>query len=535
MHRVWIGISLAALVLIGGCGYSSNESAEEHAQVDGEILRRGIGGEPSSLDPGQAGDIFSFELIRDLYEGLISESPNGEVQPGTAASWTVNATSTQYTFQLRKNARWSNGNPVRAQDFVTAWRRVVDPRRGSPVADLLRPVANAAEIIAGRLPPTQLGVRAEQDNILVIQLTEPTPYFLQLLSHTATFPIFSEESAKAHGAKEWVSNGPYVLSNWTPGGSIKLTRNAEYWDQQNTSIKRVEYHPLPDELSEFTQYRAGQLDITSTVPASSLPLIREKYSSELSVAPFLGTVYYAFNLRSPYGHINSKAREALAMAVDRKALEQTILIFGQSPAYGFVPPGTWNYKPQSWQWELTSDTERIARARELYKAAGYSTSRPLHLRVLLNATPAIRRLTSAIAAMWKESLGVEAELIDEEYRVFLDSRKDPSRWDIARLGWVADYNDAANFLDIFRQASPNNDEGFANSDYDSLLNKAASTPNSADRRASLEAAERLMLSDYPIIPVYFYSSKRLIKPYIKGVEPNALNKLYTKHLSITAH
>jgi oligopeptide transport system substrate-binding protein len=220
------------------------------------------------------------------------------------------------------------------------------------------------------------------------------------------------------------------------------------------------------------------------------------------------------------------------MSIDRVVLTKTVLNFGQTPAYGFVPPGTWNYDQQHWSWQSMPDTARIEESRRLYATAGYSATNPLHLRVLLNANPEIKKLSVAIASMWKEELGVNTELIDEEYRVFLDSRKDASRWDVARLSWVADYNDAGNFLDIFRSRSPNNDAGYSDPQFDSLLDEAATTSDPAYRKGLLEKAEDLMLADYPVIPVYFYSSKRLIKPYVKGARTNPLNRLYSKHLFI---
>lgn len=519
---------LIVLAAIAGC--DSHNHAGPQGSVIPAVLRRGIGGEPSSLDPGAAADTFSYDVIRDLYEGLATESGDGEVLPGVAQSWSVDASGTEYTFTLRHDALWSNGAPVRAQDFVAAWRRVADPKHASPVAEFLRPIANAEEIISGKLPPSNLGVHAARDDVLVVNLRRPTPYFLQLLTHTATFPIFSEESAGAHNAQHWVSNGPYVLSSWIPGGDLVLTKNPRYWDANHTRIPKVEYVPITDEHSELQRYRAGELDITQTIPSSAFASLKKEIPNEMLIAPYLGTVYYAINLHSTNYSKNAKLRQALAMAIDRRKLLSTILVFGQQPAYGFVPPGTWNYEPQSWQWRSASDDDRIAQARALYAAAGYSNNRPLHLRCLMNEGTTIRAIAIAIASMLKQTLGVETELVTEEYRVFLNSRKDTSRWDLARLSWVADYNDAGNFLDVLRSDSPNNDPGYVNDHYDSLLDAAASTPSAAQRKAALEEAERIMLSDYPIIPIYFYSTKRLIKPYVKGARTNPLNRLYSKNL-----
>ena len=530
-----VALTLLALLAAHGCDSSSSPTLGKVTKSEDQILRRGIGGEPATLDPGEAADTFSFEVIRDLYEGLATELPDGTVVPGVASSWTVNASGTRYTFQLRTDARWSNGRPVRAQDFVAAWRRVVDPKRASPVADTLRPVAGAAEIILGRLPPSSLGVTAARDDLLVVDLDRPAPYFPQLLTHSATFPVYSEETAKSHNPNIWVSNGPYVLSNWTPGSNLKLRQNISYWDRSKVGIPRVEYIPIPDENAEYRQYRAGQLDITQSIPTSALESVRTEHPNELFVAPFLATAYYALNLHSPYFATNLNLRKALALAIDRKALEATILPFGQRPAYGFVPPGTWNYDPQSWEWNNLPDSERINEARRLYTIAGFSTQKPMRLRLLLNSNNSIKQVAVAIASMWKQILGIDTELIDEEYRVFLNSRRDPSRWEVARLGWTADYNDAANFLDTLRSHSANNDARYERREFDDLLDRAASTVDASDRRHLLQEAERLMLSDYPILPIYYFSSKRLIKPYIEGAKANPLNRLYSKYLIIQKH
>ncbi len=530
-----MGLTIGLFGLLAGDGCSSGAGPETPRKSVAQVLRRGIGGEPASLDPGIATDTFSFEVIRDLYEGLATELPDGTVVPGVASSWTVNATGTEYRFQLRPEARWSNGMRVRAKDFVDAWRRVVDPKRASPVADTLRPVAHAAAIILGQLPPTSLGVTAPQDDLLVVELDQPAPYFPQLLSHSATFPIYSEEAAKSHNPKIWVSNGPYVLSSWTPGSNLKLQRNSSYWDRANVRIPNVQYTPISDENAEYRQYRAGQLDLTQSVPSGEVNSLRTERPNELFVAPFLATAYYALNLHSPIFAADLNLRKSLALAIDRKALESTILPFGQQPAYGFVPPGTWNYEAQEWEWRNLTDSERVNEARRLYARTGFSTSNPLRLRVLFNSNNSIKQVAIAIASMWKQTLGVDTELIDEEYRVFLESRRDTTKWEVARLGWTADYNDAADFLDTLRAASPNNDSRYARREYDELLDRAASKVDPSERRLLLQNAEKMMLEDYPILPIYFFSSKRLIKPYVHGAKVNPLNRLYSKHLTMDDH
>ena len=514
------------------CGCSSHRKPSDNrsGHLARRIIRRGLDGEPATLDPAKATDSFSFEVLRDVYEGLTTESPTGEIIPGIAESWRVNSTNTKYTFRIRPDARWSNGLPVTPQEFVTAWRRVVDPKTGSPVADALRPIANAPEIIAGHLPPSRLGVHAIGRSQLQIILSEPCPYFLQLLTHTALFPVYSTSSAKSHSPDTWVSDGAYRLGNWVPGEQISLERNRFYWDRTHVLTRNIEYVFTPDEGAALREFLAGQLDITDSVPLSALGWVKRHKAAELHVWPFLGVAYYAVNLHDPRIRMNLKLREAMAMAIDRKILISRVLRFGQIPAYSFVPPGTWNYTPQPWNWKSLSNLERITLARKLFREAGYSPDHPLKLRLLINTNSTIKETAIAIAAMWQSVLGIQTEINEQEYRVFLQSRRDPTQWDIARLGWTADYDDASDFLDIFRQHSPNNDPGYANSAFTDLMNLATHTSNVTTRRRILEAAERMMLSDYPVIPIYFYASDRLVKPYIGGFHPTKMNRLYSRYL-----
>jgi len=525
------GLGMAFLLAVSAC---NQQSSQPPLNDEASVLRRGLGGDPASLDPAGATDTFSTQVLQDLFEGLTSESPTGDVLPGVATSWAVDATGTQYTFLLRSDARWSNGKRVRAQEFVTAWRRVVDPKQRSAVSDDLRLIAGAADIIAGRASPNTLGVDAPSDDVLNVKLIQPAPYFPQLLTHSATFPIYSDSSARAHVPSAWVSNGPYVLTEWQPTTRLKLSRNAAYWDRQNVHIARVEYQVAPDQNSQLSMYRAGQIDITDTVPSNAIPSLRSQHLNELVLAPYLATAYYALNLSSPPFASNLNLRKALAMAIDRQRLV-TALAFGQVGAFGFVPPGTWNYEPQYWPWKNLSDADRIAEAKRLYMEAGYSISSPLRLRLLFNTSPAIKQTAIIVASMWKENLGIETELVDEEYRVFLQSRHDRKRWEVVRMGWIADYNDATTFLNVFREGSPNNDPDYLNASYTRMLDEAARAPDAKVRRGQLELAERVMLADYPIIPLYYFVSKRLVKPYVQGVHPNPLDRVPSKGLTITPH
>jgi oligopeptide transport system substrate-binding protein len=521
---------LRLLILGIGAGILGCSQSQTPANT-AEILHRGLSGEPATLDPAAAADTFSTEVMEDLYEGLTSESPTGDVIPGVAASWTVDASGTHYTFQLRPDAQWSNGTPVRAQDFIAAWQRALDPKRGSPVADDLRLIVGAPAIIAGKSPMSALGVEARGDSVLIVNLEQPAPYFPQLLAHSSAYPIYSDASARTHDPATWVSNGAYVLAGWNPSTAVSIKKNPHYWNRLAVRIPRVEYLVASDGNAQFLRYRTGALDMTDTVPENAVPELRRGHSTEFMTAPFLATAYYGLNLTAGPCKTNLKLRQALSMAIDRTRLVQA-LSFGQAPAFGFVPPGTWNYGAQSWAWKGLADAERVAEAKRLYAAAGYSPRAPLHLRLLFNSSPTIKYTAIVVASMWRETLGIDTELVDEEYRVFLQSRHDKSRWDVARLAWSADFNDASNFLDTLRAHSANNDPGYTNAAFDELLDAAAGDADSSRRRALLESSERLMLADYPVVPLYFFVSKRLIKPYVLGVVANPLNHIRSQALSM---
>jgi oligopeptide transport system substrate-binding protein len=446
----------------------------------------------------------------------------------------VDSTGTKYTFYLRPNARWSNGKPVVASEFVASWQRVLDPNKGSPISTELRLLKGAAAIISGKLPPTSLGVVAKGSDVLIVNLEQPAPYFPQVLAHSAAFPIYSDISARSHTAISWVSNGPFILSSWLPGTTIELKRNTSYWDRANVQLDRVDYQIAPDQNSQFAAYRAGQLDLTDTVPPNAIESLRKEHPQELVIAPLLATAYYGLNLEAPLLQGNLKLRKALSMAIDRRRLVASLAL-GQAPAFGLVPPGTWNYEPQRWKWESLSDADRIAEAQRLFAEAGFTSKAPPRLRLLLSSSPSIKQTAILVAAMWKEELGIDTILADEEFRVFLESRHDRHKWDVARLAWTADYNDASSFLDVLRTNSSNNDSDYSNPIFDKLLDAAANTADADARRGLLANAERTMLEDYPVIPLYFFVSKRLVKPYVVGVRPNPLDRVGSKDLSLLPH
>jgi len=332
-----------------------------------------------------------------------------------------------------------------------------------------------------------------------------------------------------------ISNGAYVLKDWKVQSQVTVERNPMYWDNDKTIIEQVIYLPIEEASAELKRYRAGELDITGGIPANQYSWIMKNLPGELHVAPTLGTYYYGFNLtRAPFKD-NLKLRQALSMAVDREILTEKITKAGEIPAFGWVPPGVNNYDSQSLDFAGMSKEERIKKAQQLYQEAGYSKGKPLTLEIRYNTSENHKIIAIAISAMWKKNLGIRTRLINEEWKVFLENRKQKKLTQAFRGGWIGDYNDAFTFAELMQSDHGINDSGYDNPEYDKLLQQAANESDLEKRKGIMEAAERVLLEDHAIMPLYFYVTKHLIKPYVKGYQPNILDHTYSKNLWITKH
>jgi oligopeptide transport system substrate-binding protein len=503
-----------------------------------QILRRGNGTEPETLDPHRAEGVTAANVLRDLFEGLVTEAPDGTLIPGAAESWTLSDDGLVYTFKLQGKGRWSNGDPVTADDFVYGLRRSADPATLSEYSAILYPIENAAEVVAGTLPPERLGVRAVDAQTLEIRLHAPTPYLLGLLTHASTYPVH-RKSVEQHGARfarpgMLVSNGPFRLGEWVVQSHIRLLRNPQYRDDANTTLDEVWYYPVENAEAELNRYRAGELDLTETVPARQIPWLRQNLPDELHIAPYLGSYVFGFNTTQPPFRDAPKLRKALALALDREILTSKISGAGELPAYSWVPPVS-GYTQQLPDWAQWTQAERNAEAQRLYAAAGYSASRPLRMQLLYNTESNHRRLAVAMAAMWREVLGVETELLNQEWQVFLQTRRSRLDTQLFRYGWIGDYNDPYTFAEILESKHGLNDMGYSNPRYDALLAAAAREADPQQRMDMLAEAERVMLEDMPIVPLYFYVSKKMVKPWVAGMEANIMDHHHSRHLRILAH
>jgi oligopeptide transport system substrate-binding protein len=543
LDSAWIllrcGMILAVITGATGCTGKGQSDGDSAAGGPGDklnatrLLRRGLPGEPRTLDPQLAEDTFSFPVLRDLYEGLTAEDRNGQIVPGAAESWTVDKTGTVYTFQLRPTAKWSDGKRTVATEFVQGLRRAVDPQTASGSSAFLAVIKGASDIVVGRKKVTDLGVTAIGEFSVRIELEHPAPFVLQILSQPIGAPVHVRENADTGilGSvyKTKVSNGAYTLVSRIPGSFIELARNPNYWDASNVQIERVRYVNAESEATEIREYVAGQLDMTSTIPAPDLDRVTQSYGAEIQTAPILGTLYLGLDVSEPPLRESRDLRQALSMAVDRDLISEHVTL-GVTPAYTFVAKGISGYKPPAYQWSEWPRERQIAYARALFTRSGYSEKKPLHLTLYFNSGESIQRIAIAIAAGWKQHLGVVTELVSDEFRVFLSGRKDHSRWDVLRLGWYADYDDPASFLEVFSRDNSQNDPGYMSAEFNNLIDAARVEPNPDKRILLLQRSEEVLLSDYPIIPVYFYTARRLVKPYLGGAAITSLNHTYSKHL-----
>ncbi|HSN70145.1 MAG TPA: peptide ABC transporter substrate-binding protein [Steroidobacteraceae bacterium] len=535
--RRWI--VTAALVLVAACSGpdESTPSATADAASATEslrILRRGNGPEPETLDPQKARQDSSLNILRDLFEGLTSLDRDANVVPGAAETWAVSDDGLIYTFTLREGLTWANGDPLVAADFRNGMRRLVDPATASAYANILAPVENAARIVAGALPPEALGVEAPDERTLVIRLAAPAPYVLGLLAHPSTFPVHGP-SLDLHGDDfarpgNLVSNGAFVLTEWVLGSHVAAQRNPRYRSAGDVRLDGVRYYHMADAGSELRRYRAGELDVTYTIANQQYEWLKENLGDQLEVGPQLSVYYYGFNLTRPPFRDAPELRKALSLALDRERIVRQVTGLGELPACSWIPDGVADYTPQRFEYCDWPVAQRLAEARRLYAAAGYSAERPLRIEIRYNTGEVHNRIAVAVAAMWKEALGVESRLHAEEFRVLNQTILARDVTEVFRSSWIGDYNDPWTFAQLLQSDFGINLTGYSSPDYDALLAEAAAAADPAERRRLLEQAERTMLADHPLLPIYFFVNKHLVAPHVRGFSNNVMNVQYSKDL-----
>jgi oligopeptide transport system substrate-binding protein len=529
-YRFAVSVVSVLAILLGGVACSSKPETDA-----GRWLLRGNGAEPDSLDPQKARSTDAHTILRDICEGLTTLDSAAVPAPGLAESWERSADGLTYTFRLRSSARWSTGEPVVAADVVAGLRRLVDPATASQYAQVVDVIVNAAQIVKGETNPDQLGVSAPDDATVIVRLNAPAPYILGLLAHSSTCavhrPTLQQHPQQYARPGILPSNGAFTVTEWIQGSHVTAQRNPHYWNKASVKLDGVKYFHIPDENAELTRYRAGDLHTTTVVPRSRYDWIKANIPRELHVGPQLGTYYYAFNLERPPFAGNIALRHALSLVIDREKLTRLILKIGEMPAYGWVPPGTANYTPQTFDYHATPMEQRLIQARQLYAEAGYSLTKPLRFELRYNPGEVNDRLALAVSEMWKQALGVQTQLVAVEFKSLLQDING-GEIEAFRASWVGDYNDAFTFIQQLKSDFGINLPRYRSTEYDQLVNLAAASADPEQRREHLQAAERYLLREHALIPLYFYVNKHLVKPQVQGWYDNVMNVVYSKDLSL---
>ncbi|MBI3877613.1 MAG: peptide ABC transporter substrate-binding protein [Verrucomicrobia bacterium] len=527
-----------------------------------QIFHKGNGAEPQDLDPAIVTGVTEHHVIMSLLEGLVIEDPKDlHPIPGVAEKWDISADGTVYTFHLRKNAKWSNGAPVTAKDFLESYKRILTPSLASQYAYMHFVVKNAEAYATGKLKDfSQVGYKAADDFTFQITLEAPTPYLLSLMCHTSWFPVhvptvakfgdpyqrlntapvevkpgkprswykpwtwFQSDGEKKSGVQgntwtrpgNYVGNGPFTLSEWKENEVIIVKRSATYWDAKNVKLDAIHFHAITSQETEEREFRAGNLHVTDTLPPAKIDVYKKNNPELLKIDPYLGVYFYRINVTKP--PLNDKRiRRALCMALDREAIVKYVTRGGQLPANSLVPPDTAGYNGTA---RVPGD---IAAAKKLLADAGFPGGRGLPpVEILYNTQEAHRTIAEAIQQMWKKELGIQVELMNKEWKVYLDAQR-ILNYQICRAGWIGDYSDPNTFMDMFVKDGGNNETGWSNPEYDRLIREAGLTGDQKKRYDLFQKAEAILMDECPIIPIYFYTRVHLQRPNLKGWHPTILD------------
>jgi oligopeptide transport system substrate-binding protein len=519
-------------LIIAGC--ARRETPVEIGNRE-QTLHLGNGSEPRELDPHVVTGVPEHNIISALMEGLVGEEPTTLAPvPGTAESWSISPDGMRYRFTLRPEARWSNGDPVTAQDFRFSYQRILSPGLGAPYADMLYCIRGAEAYHKGATSDFEsVGVTAPDAQTLIIELAYPVTYFLSMLNHYAWYPVHPA-TVLAHGkidqiGTRWtkperhVGNGPFVLAAWNAGEEIAVTKSDTYWDHARVRLNRIVFHPIGNANTEEYAFRSGQLHVTGTIPVARIPHYEKNAPEVLRLDPYLGTYYYLFNVtHKPLDDV--RVRQALSRAIDRERLAKYVVKAGQQAAFHFTPPGTGGYLSTA---RTAQDADE---ARALLAEAGFpgGAGFPV-LSLLYNSSDAHAQIAQAIQQMWKQTLGIDIRLENKEWKVYLADTQQ-GRYDIARASWIGDYVDPNTFLDMWITGGGNNRARWSHARYDELIAQAARTVEPAARYAAFQEAEGILMEQVPITPLYFYRSKSLVQPSVKGWHPTLLDHHPYKHV-----
>lgn len=527
-------LMLISTALLGACS-NHNQTRQKNT------LRVDIGGEPSSLDPALAQEGTSFRVINDLFAGLLDFNQKDQPTPGMAASFDISPDGKTYTFHLRQDLKFSDGSPIHADDFVYSWRRLLDPKTSSAYNFILNEVKNADAIMQGKLPINQLGISAPDNYTVVVQLIHPSPDFLARITLPAAF-VVPQTVIKKFGnqwidAAHMVTSGAYTLKEHIINGDILAVKNPYFYAANKVKIDQVKYFPFQDPSVSIANYKSGTLDTTwQTVPVDQFAKLKMEYPTQLHISPWERIEFLSYNFKLPKYANNLKLRKALSLAIDRKVITDNALKAGQTPLYSIVTPTIENskYANIKYNWSNWPRSEQIVLAKKLYKEAGYSIKHPLEVTLSYRNNDLTKKIALSVAAMWTEVLGVKVKLVNQEYRIFLQSLFNGD-FDIAWSTWGADFNSVTTYTPIYTCGNTYNYAHYCNSEYDNLIKQAAQTADSKEQTVLYQKALELLLNQYSTIPLLEPSHQRLVNPRVDGydMKENYLDNVQSKWMSLS--
>ncbi|QUG75909.1 oligopeptide ABC transporter substrate-binding protein OppA [Erwinia sp. E602] len=504
-------------------------------------LVRGNGAEIQSMDPHKIEGVPESNVSRDVLEGLVITDESGKLAPGVAESWESKEGGKVWIFHLRNTAKWSNGEPVTAKDFVYSWRRLADPKTASPYASYLQygHLLNVDQIIDGKAAPDTLGVKALDDHTLEVTLSEAVPYFDKLVIHPPMSPLYQPVIDK-FGEKwtqpaNFVGNGAFKPKEWVVNERIVLERNPQYWDNAHTVLNKVTFLPIPSEVTDTNRYRSGSSDMTyNYLPIELYQKVKKEIPQEIRAEPYLCTYYYEINNQKPPFN-DVRVRTALKLGLDRDIMVKKVKAQDEDPAWSFTPPYIDDIKLQAPEWTTWTQEKRNEEAKKLLAEAGYTADKPLTFDLLYNTSDLHKKLAIAAASIWKKNLGVNVKLQNQEWKTFLDTRHQ-GNFDVARAAWCADYNEPSTFLNIMQSDSSSNTSHYKSAEFDKTLAEALTVADEGKRAEVYARAEKILDNDSAIAPVYYYKNIRLVKPYVGGYTgKDPLDNIRDKNLYIIKH
>ena len=535
-------VLLACLCLLPGCKPPESPVARGNRT---QTLELGNLTEPADLDPQVINSQSDFNIVFTLLEGLTTpDAKDLHPTPGAAQSWDISADGTVYTFHLRRNARWTDGTPVTADDFLFSYRRMLSPKLASEYSYMLYVVRNAEDYNKGKITDfNTVGFKALDPFTLQVTLNAPTPYFLSLIGHHSWFPVPRQAIEKAAAAarvgtdergtrwtrpENYVGNGPFVLKEWKTNQVISVEKSPTYWDADKILLHGMNFYPIESVDTEERAFRGGQLHITYTFPPSKLDTYRHEHPDLLHIDPMLGVYFYRLVVTKP-ALSDVRVRRALSMSIDREQITSDITRCGQMPAYNLVPPGTAGYQP------VQKIVEDVPAAQKLLTEAGYPDGKNFPpMQILFNTNETHRAIAEGIQAMWQKNLHINASLQNQEQKVLQNTMRELD-YQIGRYAWFGDYVDPNTFMSLMISAGGNNETGWSNPEYDRLVNLAAKTGDAATRTKIFQQAEGILIDEAPIVPLYFYTRVNLRRPEVHGWYSNLLDIHNAKGIYLKAN